>query len=215
MMLAPLRTRLIYIAIASVCTALYMVLGYFITVDPLPPIDRDLSAWAGHGIEIAWICTNSALLPELATIGIAALIFGFIKRAWLLRSIFAAMVDFAAWVTSDACKLLFHRRRPPHWFYHHETSFSYSSGHATHALIVYGLWAFFFWRSSLPLAIRATVTITLGLWVLAISWSRIALGAHYATDVLGGWLLGIVVLSVGFAIAPQVLETPMRKKIQH
>ena len=55
----------------------------------------------------------------------------------------------------------------------------------------------------LPSARRATrpFLLTLGaLWVLAIGFSRLGLGVHYLTDVLGGYLLGAGWLAVTTAL---------------
>jgi membrane-associated phospholipid phosphatase len=38
------------------------------------------------------------------------------------------------------------------------------------------------------------VPVVAALWILATGWSRLALGAHYASDVLGGYLLGGAIL---------------------
>lgn len=108
-----------------------------------------------------------------------------------------------AWKVSDFFKDRFHRLRPPYWHVHHETSFSYPSGHATLALTFYGLWAAFIWNSRLPRGVRLLSVAALGLWMLAIGWSRLALGAHYVTDVAGGYLLGAACLLTALAVAPR------------
>ena len=64
-------------------------------------------------------------------------------------------------------------------------SLSYPSGHATNAAVVYLAFALLCpaeWRARM-LALAALLTFLTGL-------SRIMLGVHYASDVLGGWLLG-------------------------
>jgi membrane-associated phospholipid phosphatase len=39
------------------------------------------------------------------------------------------------------------------------------------------------------------------LWAAGVLWSRLALGAHYVTDLIGGLLLAATTLSVAYAIA--------------
>lgn len=173
--------------------------------------DRSYLAWTGHGMPLAAVFTSSVLLPELASINVVGLLGGVLYRAWLPRSAFVVVLDLIAWMTSDAWKRFFHRARPPHWFFHHETSFSYSSGHAIHVMVVLGLWAIFFWRSTLPLLLRTLIIALLTCWIFAVSWSRLALGAHFASDVLGGWLLGAAIICAGFALYPIVLSLPSRK----
>ena len=184
-----------------------MQLGLLAAGQPPSDVDRYFRSWVGAATPLAIVFTESGLLPVLAGIAVVALLIAWRYPAWRSRAIFAVVLNVAAWKISDACKDVFHRARPEQWVWHRETSYSYSSGHATDALVVYGLWAYFVWRSDLPQPWRGFVAAALGLWALGVSWSRLALGVHYATDVLGGWVLAIVLLNLGFAIFDP-LETP-------
>jgi undecaprenyl-diphosphatase len=37
-------------------------------------------------------------------------------------------------------------------------------------------------------------------WIVATGWSRLALGAHYLSDVLGGYLLGSIFFVLGAVV---------------
>ncbi|WFE26085.1 phosphatase PAP2 family protein [Solwaraspora sp. WMMD791] len=73
------------------------------------------------------------------------------------------------------------------------TGNSFPSGHALGSMVVYGAVLLVF----LPaVRYRKLFISAVGLIVFAIGVTRIALGVHYLTDVLSGWLLGVLWLSV-------------------
>jgi undecaprenyl-diphosphatase len=133
-------------------------------------------------------------LANLWTISMGSLVLA----TWLLvRKQWPALMALAASVGGGVLlnlllKNLFHRPRPdfPNAFYH-ESGYSFPSGHAMMAVLFYGIAAYLLikaiknwkWRVSL-----GTGAVTL---VLLIGFSRMALGVHYLTDVLGGWSAGI------------------------
>ena len=71
---------------------------------------------------------------------------------------------------------------------------SFPSGHTMSATVVYGALLVAFWRMLpkrwRPVAVAATVCL-----VLAVASSRLLLGVHFLSDVIGGFLLGIAWLS--------------------
>jgi undecaprenyl-diphosphatase len=200
-------SRAIFAALACAFLAAYLLLGCAVSALQKPPaFDQFFAAWSGKSLELAWIFTSSGLFFALALIDVVALCGGLAQRRWLPRSIFVIVTDTCAWFVSDFFKAVFHRKRPAHWFLHQETSSSYASGHAMHGMLIYGLWALFFWRSSLPTPFRLIASGALSVWMLGICWSRLALNAHFATDIVGGWLLALSMLSLGLAIYPAVLR---------
>jgi undecaprenyl-diphosphatase len=71
----------------------------------------------------------------------------------------------------------------------HESGLSFPSGHAQAAIVGYAVLLLVF----LPIlhgAWRRVAVAVAVLMVLAIGFSRIALGVHYVSDVVGGYVLG-------------------------
>lgn len=71
---------------------------------------------------------------------------------------------------------------------------SFPSGHAMSSLVCYGVLALVFAPLLHGTARRVFIAVVAAL-VVAIGFTRMALGAHYLTDVLGGWLLGTLWLA--------------------
>ncbi len=95
---------------------------------------------------------------------------------------------------SNLLKLYFARPRPqlvPH-LDDVGASLSYPSGHATNAAVVYLLLALVLpqQRRTLWLVLAAALALLTGL-------SRMMLGVHFASDILGGWMLGAAFALVG------------------
>jgi membrane protein DedA with SNARE-associated domain/membrane-associated phospholipid phosphatase len=80
-----------------------------------------------------------------------------------------------------------------------ETSGSFPSGHAAASVAAYGMVTYVIWRAG---KLRAeTALLLVGVIAFAIGISRIYLIEHYLSDVLNGWLVGALWLTVGVAIA--------------
>ena len=195
-----------FVALALVAALAYAVLGAGVSHAPPRGIDLAGRALAGEAPQLALIFTASCWWYVLVVFGVAVLVVAARVPAWRARAITSVVTTLIAWQASDVLKNIFRRPRPDYWNLIHESTFSYSSGHAMFATIVYALWAWYVWRSGLPRAVRLGVPPLLILWAGGILWSRLALGAHYVTDLAGGVLLGITALALAAAIraaAPQ------------
>jgi len=191
------------IVLACLVFAGFIALGASVSHVPPGALDRSELASYGLATPLARFLTNAGRFPVYFSLSMAALIFGFVRRAWLGRVLVAVVGLVVVWQTSDLAKLYFHRARPPHPIVA-ETSFGYPSGHADLAIFFYGLWAFYAWHTALPKPLRSLLVGLLALWTLAIGWSRLALGAHFPTDVFGGYLFGGGFLSLAIAASNSV-----------
>lgn len=80
-------------------------------------------------------------------------------------------------------------------------SWSYPSGHSLNSMAVLGLLTVLAVRAR-PGRVRRTLIIVLGVFLVAVvGFSRVYLGVHWPSDVLAGWLIGVLWLTICFAIA--------------
>jgi undecaprenyl-diphosphatase len=70
------------------------------------------------------------------------------------------------------------------------TNESFPSGHALGSIVVYGLLAYLLFLSVRTRRARVAVVAVTAVLVLAIGFSRLYLGAHYLSDVVGGFAVG-------------------------
>lgn len=130
-----------------------------------------------------WIGSAVVRLPLAAAVAVALETRGDRRGALLLV---AATVGALA--GNDLLKTAFARVRPdllPQLAV--ETSLSFPSGHAANGAAVYGAIAWVLVRNGAPGRVMWPAAVLLA---AAIGVSRVALGVHWPSDVVGGWLAG-------------------------
>lgn len=133
-----------------------------------------------------WIfiaATNSGGLLGIVVISVIVLALLYIRGHRRQAALFAFSVGGAA-IINLLLKTLFQRERPDLWVQLvTEKSFSFPSGHAMATSAVALSLMVIFW----PTRWRWYVVAIAGLYMLAVGLSRLYLGVHYPSDVLGGW----------------------------
>lgn len=79
-------------------------------------------------------------------------------------------------------------------------TYSFPSGHAYASFLVFGFFAFLAWRYLKP-SRRLPVAGGLVLLIVLVGVSRVYLGAHFASDVVAGWLLAAIILFIATRFA--------------
>ena len=170
--------------------------------DPLTQFDVALLDWLrGHATPTGYAVSNTiSLLGSPVTLTVMALTVGVMmvaRRRWIVLGGWAA-----AFVGGDilnaALKLVIHRARPPDASdFLSDTSWSFPSGHAMGSLIAYGMLAYIL-LVVIRIPGRGWQLFVVGgavLLIVAIGLSRLYLGVHYFSDVVGGYAAGVLWLS--------------------
>jgi undecaprenyl-diphosphatase len=129
-------------------------------------------------------------------VAIAAGVFGYGIALGKPQYVTAGTIAVVTFAIGSLLKLFLRRARPANDYVRSMLiqTFSFPSGHAVGSVVCFGL-------AALVTAVHwpeYAVAIWLSTVVLCIliGISRIYLGAHYASDVLGGWIVGGVGLAV-------------------
>lgn len=179
------------------------VLEDVVTGDPLVRADaaiyqmlQGLRSRAVDRVMIAITELGSTIVAGAVTL--AVLSFMLWRRAWHAAAYWLAAVGGAGLI-GLAIKAALHRPRPTP-MYAGWDAFSFPSGHATTNAAIYGFLAVLLARNATP-ARQALVAATAALMIALIGFSRLYLGAHWLSDVVGGIAFGtawIALLAIAY-----------------
>jgi undecaprenyl-diphosphatase len=164
-------------------------------------IDGQLSAWFRDRLGSTSAMVFGALsLPGCAvwtTLLVTTLALGMAyKRRWYPCLLLMLAVPFGA-VLSEALKMIVQRPRPFRdgpfgpW-----GGYSFPSGHTMAATLVYGCLAILLMPVAKNLLLRIFLLLMTVSIILSVALSRVALGAHYLSDVVAAMILGTIWLTV-------------------
>lgn len=201
-----MKNKLYYQFAGSCFLVVFMFLGYVVRFYPswLNGFDQTITAL----VRTPYPSANQFFIwytrfADPLTVGILSLAIAFIlfrgkyyaEMLWLLLN-----TGLIAGVANPLIKLLFMRPRPTLNHLVTEHSYSFPSGHSTGSVLLYGtiilLLPQFIKQKKLCLLLQ----ILLGLGIFLIGISRIYVGVHFPSDVLGGFCFGLAWLLMTYPI---------------
>lgn len=159
-----------------------------------------------------YLITNFADQITIAILGIAALLYLYFKKE--LAYIYALIGIFLGTEASVyILKILINRPRPlADIAYYVEKDPSFPSGHSAIATAFFGFITYYLIRHSEGRNKKGIVLLLGTLLILVVGFSRLYLGVHYMSDVLGGFLMGGLWLVAGITCYERYLSTTLLKK---
>lgn len=214
--------RLLAGAAAMVASAVPVVLIALLVrdvADPLVRLDlRILRVTTGWSLSHDWLRTTAeigaiVLHPWVFRIAVLAAALVLWRRRARSAAAWAASTMVVGTLLGAVLKLIVSRARPalddP---VATATGFSFPSGHSLNAALGVSLLVALLWR---PAGDRGRRTLLLAVGVLLIvltGLDRLLLGVHFPSDVVAGWLVGVlVVVSSWVAFGPVLRERARRE----
>ena len=115
-------------------------------------------------------------------------------------------------VLNQVLKYIIQRPRPDGYRLVIESGYSFPSGHSMVSMAFYGLLIYLIWKMVKNKKIKYIACGMLGILIPLIGFSRIYLGVHYASDVIGGFAIAIAYLIVFANITKSILQLEKEKK---
>ena len=182
--------------------------------NPLAGTDHELAGWFHQRLTPAFVSVLRAFTDfgsgEWIGIVLFALVLFFVWKRWWPSLVMLIVAVPGGMLLNEWVKGLVHRQRPfvdgpfVDW-----SGYSFASGHTIGATLLYGTLLLFVlpalksrhWRLLSILSAISLVTL--------VGFSRIALGAHFLTDVLAAIFFGIIWLTLCV-----ILGKPLRTRFQ-
>ena len=156
----------------------YKLISTFLISDFVTPIAKFITNFGG------------AIFLSIATIALLLLI----KNKKIGLSIFSNIVIIT--ILNQLLKRILRRPRPTEFRIVEETGYSFPSGHSMVSMAFYGYLIYLIYRYIKNKYVKWTLITILSILICLIGISRIYLGVHYTSDVLGGFLLSISYLVI-------------------
>src|SRR3954463_3641282 len=168
--------------------------------DPIVQIDALVALWfhqetTASVINLARGISFFGSVGWISVVSLGVALVFLWRRQWLDLSLLAVTM-LGGSALNLLLKHFFHRERPvlenPLVTL---STYGFPSGHTMGATLLYGLVALFAWRNLRNRPMRMVCAFAACFWILLIGFTRIYLGAHYLSDVLGALAAGLLWLT--------------------
>lgn len=193
-----------FVLVFALLLSFAIVLSYAASKYPVLPLDiksyQELREEASpffdmsmQGVSYLGETSMALALTVVATMAFA------LRRQWTETIFMLATISNS--LVTLALKDLIHRVRPfpmptdSNGFLQQINQYSFPSGHVLFFVVFFGLFAYLAWLNFTGYS-RILVVLVCAALIILIGPSRVFLGAHWASDVLGGYVIGIIWLLI-------------------
>lgn len=153
--------------------------------------------------------TNLASAYALIAITIAS--FVFIRNKKIGKCITVNLV--LSTLLNQILKYVVQRPRPEGYMIINENGYSFPSGHSMISMAFYGLIIYLIWKKMKNVKLKYLLCGLFSILIPLIGFSRIYLGVHYASDVIGGFAISIAYLVLYIGAVKTYLNIEKEEKM--
>ncbi len=145
--------------------------------------------------------TNTAIFKGFSFLGTEIFIILFCLINIIInksRGVIITIIVFSSTLLNQALKIIIRRPRPDINPLAIERSFSFPSGHTMIMIVIGGILLYLLWQEKGSKLKKIVLTIIISLVALTVMFSRIYLGVHYFSDIIGGITSGLLFLFISY-----------------
>ena len=129
------------------------------------------------------------------------------------NQIYLAIETISILGINQLLKRIIRRIRPNHLRLITQGGYSYPSGHAMISVAVYGYFLYYVKKNIKNKKLKNILIILLYALIIGIGLSRIYVGVHYPSDILGGYLIGLCIQSLVIKLADKYFRGNKNDKV--
>ena len=193
----PRRTIMSLLSVFSIATILLTLLAVLVTTGRTSATDSSILLWiyehSTAQLDAFFLfVTNLGGVVAITSVSLLLLAFLIFTKRFFKATLLVAGVGGVAAI-NFLLKIIFERPRPDLWnWLITETQFSFPSGHASASSALALCIVVMLWNTKW----RVLSIVLAGVYILVIGVSRLYLGVHFPTDIIGGWLVSLAVVSL-------------------
>ena len=140
----------------------------------------------------------------MGIIVVSIIVFLIFRDKKIIVSVSSLMI--ISTILNSVLKLIFARIRPNINPMVMETSYSFPSGHSMACIVLYGFIIYLVYNHVDRKSVKYGIILLLSILIILVGFSRIYLGVHYFSDVIGGFVFGILYLFVYINVMKKVIK---------
>lgn len=199
-----MKNKQTFLTKGSFALLLFVILGYVVKFHPNylkgfdNPIQTTLRGDLPHALTLFFSSVTSLINTPVIVSWVAILVGFFLYKKWRSEAILLAGNLALTGILVTFLKNVYQRPRPAIQHLVEEGGFSFPSGHALASTLIFGSLLIIVSQRIKSVQTKRILKSLLIVMIFIIMTSRVYLGVHYPTDVLGSLLLGLGILHIEF-----------------